>query len=251
MNPVLSLRALVFAVLATPLLAFAQSQADPDQTTPTTPATAALDGTDSAAVDALVAETSGLAPDILALQQRWGEIKYQLPKGQRVAAFEQLATQAHGVVAAHPGSAEALIWEGIILSTWAGERGGMGALGIAKRARAALEAAVKIDRRALHGSALTSLGSLYHGVPGWPISFGDDEKAEELLHQGVALSPEGIDSNYFLGQYLYDEGRYQEALRSFRKAQAAAPRPGREVADEGRQAELRKAIADAEAKLQS
>jgi tetratricopeptide (TPR) repeat protein len=197
----------------------------------------------------VVASQSGLPADIVAIQLRWAQIKYELPEDQRVAAFEKLAEQAQAAVDAHPGSAEALIWQGITLSTWAGERGGVGALGIAKRARKALEAALKLDRRALSGSALTSLGSLYHGVPGWPIGFGDDDKAQDLLQQGVAINPDGIDSNYFYGQFLYDEDRYDEALRAFKKAKAAPPRAGREVADAGRQAELDKAIKDTEMAL--
>ena len=36
------------------------------------------------------------------------------------------------------------------------------------------------------GSAYTSLGTLYFKVPGWPVGFGDEEKAEELLRKALA-----------------------------------------------------------------
>jgi tetratricopeptide (TPR) repeat protein len=233
-----------FAVACCALVAHAQ-------TAPTdTSAVATTDSTTAPVAPPTTPAVPQIPSDVSAVQLRWAQIKYELPEDQRVAAFEKLVAQADAAVKANPGSTEAVIWQGICLSTWAGERGGMGALGIAKRARNALEAAVKRDRRALNGSALTSLGSLYHGVPGWPIGFGDDDKAEELLQQGLAINPDGIDSNFFYGQYLYDEDRYDEALRAFKRAQAAAPRPGREIADAGRRAELVVAIARTQAELE-
>ena len=74
-----------------------------------------------------------------------------------------------------------------MLSTWAGAKGGLGALSLAKRARQPLEAALKLDPAALDGSAYTSLGTLYSKVPGFPAGFGDDDKAEQLLKS--ALQP--------------------------------------------------------------
>lgn len=189
--------------------------------------------------------------EVVRIQTRWAEIKYQLPEDKRVEAFEQLAKEAGAVVEAMPESTEALIWHGIVLSTWAGERGGMGALKICKQARAEFEKAIARDPSAMNGSALTSLGSLYHGVPGWPIGFGDESKAEDLLRQGIGHNPEGIDSNYFLGQYLYDEDRYEEAAVALRKAMAAPPRPGRELADQGRRQEIQALLAKLAEELES
>ena len=45
----------------------------------------------------------------------------------------------------------------------------LGALGLAKQARADFEQAIKLDPTALDGSAYTSLGVLYYSVPGWPV----------------------------------------------------------------------------------
>ncbi len=49
-----------------------------------------------------------------------------------------------------------------------------------------MDQSISIDGSVLQGSAYTSLGTLYYQVPGWPIGFGDDEKAEELLEQARA-----------------------------------------------------------------
>lgn len=176
------------------------------------------------------------------LQQRWAEVNYQLDGKVQLTAFSQLAQESDELTSAEPNSAEAWIWSGIIKSTYAGAKGGLGALGLAKKAKSDLEKAMKIDAGALGGSSYTSLGILYHSVPGWPIGFGDEKKAEELLLTAVALNPEGIDTNYFYGAFLIDEKRWEEAERFLLQAKQAPPRPGRPVADSGRQKEITAAL---------
>ncbi len=178
-----------------------------------------------------------VGPEVVKLQSRWAEIKYQTPAANQEAAFAALAVEAASVSKAQPQAAEPLIWEGIILSTYAGAKGGLGALDLVKQARAKFEAALKIDSHALAGSANTSLGSLYYQVPGWPIGFGDDDKAREYLLAGLAENPEGIDSNYFYADFLFDQGEYDAAAAAITKSLQAAPRPGRELADQGRRKE--------------
>ena len=142
------------------------------------------------------------------LQNRWVEVNYQTAEKEREAAFEKLAKEAEQAVKSEPTAAELLIWQGIIQSCWAGAKGGLGALDLVKEAKQSLEQAMKLDAKALDGSAYTSLGSLYYQVPGWPISFGDDEKAEALLKQALSINPTGIDPNYFYGDFLQRQKRY-------------------------------------------
>ena len=182
--------------------------------------------------------------DISRLQTRWAEVKYQLPEAQREKAFASLADEAAALREAHAKEAPYLVWEGIIRATYAGAKGGLGALGEAKKARALFEQSIAIDPTALSGSAYTSLGSLYYQVPGWPVGFGDDKKADEMLRKGLELDPDGIDANFFWADYLLDQDRYEEAMAAFQKARAAPPRPGRESADAGRRAEIEAKMAE-------
>ena len=62
-------------------------------------------------------------------------------------------------------------------------------------------------------------------MPGWPIGFGNDEKARELLDKALALNPDGIDPNYFLGDFLYRKGDYAAARQALDKALKAPARP--------------------------
>ncbi|MGV8844251.1 MAG: tetratricopeptide repeat protein [Pseudomonas sp.] len=184
------------------------------------------------------------------LQSRWAEINYQLPQAQREAAFASLSQTAKQAVNAEPKAAELLIWNGIILSTYAGAKGGLGALGLAKEAKASLEQALAADPKALSGSAYTSLGTLYAKVPGWPIGFGDDDKAEALLKQALALNPRGIDPNYFYGDFLFQAKRYTQAQTALEHALQAPGRPGRELADQGRREEINTLLSKLRAELQ-
>lgn len=183
------------------------------------------------------------------LQTRWAEINYQTPEKQREEAFAKLVTQADAALASEPNAPELLIWRGIILSTEAGAKGGLGALSLVKEAKSNLEQALAIDPQALAGSAYTSLGSLYYQVPGWPIGFGDDEQAEQMLKQALAINPNGIDPNYFYGDFLQRQKRFEEAHAALEKALAAKDRPGRELADQGRRAEAQALLQQVAGKL--
>jgi tetratricopeptide (TPR) repeat protein len=177
------------------------------------------------------------------LQRDWEQIRYQAPAAEREKRFEALATKARQVSEGAPGRAEPLVWEGIIVSSWAGEKGGLGALGLVKRAKALYEQAIQIDGNALDGSAYNSLGVLYYKVPGWPVGFGDKTKARELLNKALAINPKGIDSNFFYGEYLLETQHAEEAAGYLERALQAPPRPGRQLADAGRRDEA-KALLD-------
>lgn len=184
-----------------------------------------------------------LDTDLTRIQHRWAEIQYRLPEGDRESAFEALAKEAEALVAAYPDRAEPKIWQGIVLSTYAGAKGGLAALGLVKRARQALEQALEIDATALDGSAYTSLGSLYYQVPGWPLGFGNDDKARAYLRKALALNPNGIDPNYFYGDFLIRQGEPEQARDYLTRALRAPDRPGRALADAGRRAEIRRKLA--------
>lgn len=188
------------------------------------------------------------AMDINKLQTRWAEIKYQLPEAEQEKAFATLVAEAEQLTATHK-TAPFLIWEGIIRSTYAGAKGGLGALDQVKQAKKLFERVIKLDPAAMNGSAYTSLGSLYYQVPSWPLGFGDDKKAKEMLLKGLSYNPDGIDSNYFYGDYLLEQKEYQEAVTAFEKALKATPRPDRESAEVGRKGEIQLAMAKAKKHL--
>ncbi|MGN7438749.1 MAG: tetratricopeptide repeat protein [Alcanivorax sp.] len=187
---------------------------------------------------------SPMEQDISVLQTEWARIKYELSdKERQLNAIHSLEEKAAKITAKYAGNAEPKIWEGIIISTDAGISGGLSALGKVKTAKKLFESALKINPKALDGSAYTSLGSLYYQVPSWPIGFGDDEKAEEYLKKALKMNPNGIDPNYFYGDFLAQDGREKEARVYLERALQAADRPSRPLADAGRRQEIKAALA--------
>ena len=186
---------------------------------------------------------AGVEDEVRALQREWEQIKYRKASAEQEKAYKALAETAAGVRTKYADRAEPEIWYGIIVASYAGAKGGLGALSLAKDAKAALEHALELDPKALSGSAYTSLGSLYYQVPGWPIGFGNDGKARELLDKALALNPDGIDPNFFLGDFLYRQRDYDGARKALERAMKAPARPDRPLADEGRRAEIKELLA--------
>ena len=172
-----------------------------------------------------VARAAEVDDAVTELQRDWEVIRYQTPAAEREKRFEALAAKAHKVSEAYPGRAEPLVWEGIIVSSWAGEKGGLGALGLVKQAKALYEEAIAIDGNALDGSAYNSLGVLYYKVPGWPVGFGDKAKAKELLAEGAGDQSQGHRPQLLLRRV---PGRDQAtgSGRRLSRARIATRRPG-------------------------
>jgi tetratricopeptide (TPR) repeat protein len=225
MKPNLLLQRSVWSLAMLPILALAETSIP----------TAAVDSTQATVVVA--------ADPLPAIQQRWATIRYELPEAQRGEAFAALVERIADARKAHPDDLRLLVWEGIVLASEAGAEGGLGALSLVKRAKADFEQVIAVDPEILDGSALTSLGSLYYQVPGWPIGFGNNKKAREYLEKGLQVAPDGLDANFFYADFLIEQDDYDVAERHLAKALAAADRPGRELADAGRREEARQAQA--------
>lgn len=183
--------------------------------------------------------------EIAYLQREWAHIKYQVSDEQTQShELKKLADEAQQVINENPRRAEPKIWQAIILSTKAGIDGGLGALGTVKDAKALLEEALNLDERALDGSAHTSLGSLYYQVPGWPVGFGDNDEAEKHLKMALLINPNGIDPNFFYGDFLIEDDREDEARAYLERALMAPDRPDRPLADAGRRQEIKAKLAE-------
>jgi tetratricopeptide (TPR) repeat protein len=196
------------------------------------------------------ADDTGFSAELREIQGGWERANYLASdSADKRQQLEVLGARSEAFAGRFPGRAEPLVWEGIVLSSYAGAKGGLGALSIAKKSRDCLLQAVRLDPAALQGSAYTSLGALYYKVPGWPIGFGDRDKAADYLHKAIALNPDGMDPNYFLGELLYEQGDYSASLARLQKALAAPARPDRPVADTGRRAEIQALVARVRAKL--
>ena len=179
---------------------------------------------------------------LASLMHDWAKVNYQTAEDDKEKAFAALAARAHAFTQANAGKAEPMIWEAIIKSTYAGAKGGLGALSLMEEARDLLLAAEKINPTALDGAIYTTLGSFYYMVPGWPIGFGDDDKAEAYLKKGLEIAPDNMDANYFMGDYWLEQHKYKKAGKYLSKVVNAPDVADRPVYSQGRKAEARKKL---------
>ena len=198
---------------------------------------------------------AGLETEIRGLYDGWATAHYATKDdGERAAQLETLTARAQRLVKSYPNKAEPLIWEAILESTQAEDAGSRTALRLAEHARDLLLKAEQINPGALQGSIYTTLGALYFKVPGWPIGFGDSAKAEAYLKKALTYNPNGLESNYYYGQFLFTKDRYAESIAALEKAAAApmgqvAGKPT--LGEEGRHREVDTLLAQVRAKSRS
>lgn len=186
------------------------------------------------------------------IETEWARIVYRV-KGhdEQVHAIEALQQEAADYVAAHPGDARALLWEGIVTSEHAAIASVFHQLGLAKDARDIFNKALSIDPSGVDGAAQMSLGVLYYRVPGFPIGFGDDDLARKDLLFALSKAPAGLDANYFYGDFLVEQGDYEQARKVLSRALEAPVDNDRPIWDAGRRAEVKELIAKVDAHLKS
>jgi tetratricopeptide (TPR) repeat protein len=190
---------------------------------------------------------AGVTEEVKAINDGWAHIVYEVRgSSTQTKALDALAKEASKVVARYPGKAEPLLWQGIVTSEQANRANIFHKLGLATRAKDIIAKAYAIDPKAADGGAAMSLGVLYYKVPGSPIGFGDDDRARRLLKEALALDPNGLDANYFYGDYLLDQGDKKSAAAFLHKALQAPHDKSRPVWDAGRRREVKALLAKSE-----
>ena len=180
-----------------------------------------------------------MSQEVKAINDGWAHITYEVHgSSSQTRALDQLAGQAAALVARYPNQAEPLVWQGIVVSEQANRANIFHKLSLATQARDLLAKAYALNPRAANGGAAMSLGVLYYKVPGSPVGFGDDARARRLLREALAIDPDGLDANYFYGDFLYDQGDSAGAKSYLQKALRAPRDPGRPVWDAGRRREV-------------
>lgn len=191
---------------------------------------------------------SELSNAIASLEDQWSVAYYQSGESQQRQRYPQLLNQASELVERYPQSAEAKIWLATIMASNAALESSFKALSTLDDAKSLLEAAIQLNPNALNGAAYLTLGTLYYMVPGWPVSFGDNNQAEQMLKASLKLNPGGIDANYFYGDYLMRQERMAEAEVYLRKAVQATVRRQQLINDSHLQKDAKAALANIQQK---
>ena len=198
---------------------------------------------------ALNSAVGALSPSDLKIIQEvkdeWETTFYTLPQDQQEPILKTLSMKADTLIQQYPDAAEAYLVAGLIQCSLAANEGGFSALGRVKKARQFVLQAMDKNPLAMDGSGYVILGNLYYRLPGWPISFGDNKVARSYLETAIRLYPEGLDANYFYGDFLLDEGNPTAALPYLEKADRAPVRALSRLSDLKLKEELKVSIKSA------
>lgn len=174
---------------------------------------------------------STLSSEINAIESQWASIYYSENSKQQKLHYPALLKQTLSIISDYPDAIEPIIWQAIIISTNAAHQSPFTALDSINTAKDLLEYSIKTQPEALEGAAHVVLATLYYMTPGWPISFGDSDKAERLFKTALKINPISIDSNYFYGDFLLSQNNTQKAQHYFKKAIKAPLRKQQIFAD--------------------
>ncbi|MCK9395209.1 MAG: hypothetical protein M0Q44_06445 [Methylobacter sp.] len=180
------------------------------------------------------------------IEAEWASIYYSVPKSKQGAAYVQLLDKTASLARQYPNAAEPIFWQAVLKATYADHQDAFSALSAIQEARDLLIKALKIDPETMSGSAYVTLGTLYYMVPKWPISFGDDDAAKQMLETALKINPDSLDANYFYGEFLLLHNKPNDAAIYFKKASAAPVRTEQLYADNQLKAEARLALENAQ-----
>lgn len=186
--------------------------------------------------------SENLKDSLKTIETEWASIYYSTPKSKQGSAYVQLLDKTTNLVQQFPNAAEPIFWQAVIKATYADHQDAFSALKAIHEARDLLLKVIKTDPEAMSGSAYVTLGTLYYMVPKWPIAFGDDETAKQMLETALKINPVGIDANYFYGEFLMQHNKPSDAAIYFERASAAPARTDQLYADNQLKAEATLAL---------
>ncbi|MGZ8213868.1 MAG: tetratricopeptide repeat protein [Methylosarcina sp.] len=183
-----------------------------------------------------------LMSSIQHIESEWASIYYQSPEQKKGDAYRRLLDKTISLSKQFPSNPEPLFWQAVIKATYADHQDAISALNAIKEARDLLLTVIRMNPKTMDGSAYVTLGTIYYMVPKWPVAFGDNEKAQKMLETALKINPDGIDSNYYFGDFLLTIDRPAEALKYLAKAAQAPARKEQLFADNQLKAEAQNTL---------
>lgn len=134
-------------------------------------------------------------------------------KSRRVQLFENCIAVADRALALNKNDVRGLFWKAVAMGKVAEDNGFVSALRILRPMENLLLKVVSLDERYENAGAHRALGRMYHKLPGFPVSFGSNQKALMHLKRAHELFPRDVITRAFYAELLYDEGRKDEARK--------------------------------------
>lgn len=169
--------------------------------------------------------------EINLIESQWARVYYSNNESEQRNNYPILLEKTQRLAKKYPNAAELMIWQAIIIATNAAFQPPFTALESLDASKKLLETAIQNNPHALEGAAFVTLGTLYSLTPSWPISFGDQNRAETLLRRALQINPKSIDANYFYADYWLSKDDINKATKYFTLALNSPTRPEQKFAD--------------------
>lgn len=134
-------------------------------------------------------------------------------KKRRAQLFEHCIAVADRALILNANDVRGLFWKAAAMGKMAEDSGILNALRMLRPMENLLLKAVALDEQYENAGAHRALGRMYHKLPGFPISFGSNQKALAHLKRAHELFPRDIITRAFYAELLYDTGKREEARR--------------------------------------
>ncbi|MDV6340317.1 TRAP transporter TatT component family protein [Nitrosomonas sp. Is35] len=137
----------------------------------------------------------------------------ELDSNRRIQLFENCIAIADQSLALNANDVRGLFWKAAAMGKMAESSGIVSALRMIGPMEKMLLKVVALDEQYENAGAHRALGRIYHKLPGFPISFGSNQKALMHMKRAHELFPRDVITRAFYAELLYDVGRKEEARK--------------------------------------
>lgn len=137
----------------------------------------------------------------------------EIDKNRRIQLFENCVAIADHALALDANDIGGLYWKAAAMGKLAKDTGILNALRMLRPMEKMLLRVVALDEKYEDAGGHRALGRMYYKLPGFPISFGSNQKALTHLKRAHELFPNDIITRVFYAEVLYDKGRKEEARK--------------------------------------
>ncbi len=134
-------------------------------------------------------------------------------KQRRLQLFEHCIASADRALTLNSKDVRGLFWKAAAMGKMAEDSGVLNALKMLRPMEELLLKVVALDEKYENAGAHRALGRIYHKLPGFPISFGSNQKALQHLQRAHELFPRDVITRAFYAEVLFDTGHTDEARR--------------------------------------
>ncbi|MGB9621006.1 MAG: tetratricopeptide repeat protein [Brevinematia bacterium] len=142
-------------------------------------------------------------------------------KSEREKVFEEAKNAGEVAVKLSPNSPEGHYFLGVAYGSWAEEKGVMNSLFLAEPIVDEMTKVIKIDPSFRNGSAYMVRGRVYQKAPGWPISIGDKQKAQEDFEKAITYT--NRQAYRYYAEFLIDQNQKEKGLEIIEKGLSLPP----------------------------